>query len=182
MGMRSSQCIFFTNIVWVTEKGFNSSFSITTLYSPCWIIFIIYICSVPLNHCKTSELKQLLLGAQETHLCPTQPLTPLQTSLSLVPITSAISPIPQDILDTHSERWSSEDIYLHLLRFPYFELEDSWRKWKDDEVKPAKEIDPETKDVFNTLVRGVSWDEQQKADKITIYSIVGHINALNTPL
>ena len=70
-------------------------------------------------------------------------------------------PHPQDILNTHSEggrdedRGSSEDIYLHIPRFPYFELEDNLRK-QDDEVKPAKEIDPETKDVFDTLVRGVS--------------------------
>ena len=79
-------------------------------------------------------------------------------------------PIPQDILDTHSEggrdedRGSSEDIYLHLARFPYFKLEDSLRKQKDDEVELAKEIDHETKDIFNTLVRGASQDEWQKAD------------------
>ena len=78
---------------------------------------------------------------------------------------------------------SSEDIYLHLPDIHIFaedatpesledndgyhtnddmseleddELEDSVRKQKDDEVKLAKDIDPETKTIFHTLVRDVS--------------------------
>ena len=36
------------------------------------------------------------------------------------------------------------------------ELEDSLRKQKDDKVEPAKDIDPETKTIFHTLMRDVS--------------------------
>ena len=85
---------------------------------------------------------------------------------------------------------SSEDIYLHLPDIHIFgedatpesledndgyhtnddmseleddELEDSLRKQKDDKVEPAKDIDPETKTIFHTLMRDVSRDEWQMA-------------------
>ena len=101
-------------------------------------------------------------------------------------LTPGMSPITQDILDTHSgggrdeDGASSEDIYLHVpdihiraedattleslednngyhtddgtSELEDDKLEDSLRKQKDDDVELAKDIDSETKAVFQVSV------------------------------